>query len=162
MSKEVTAAQVADKVVDKVDVMIQNAAANAGNIFEAASNIVNKAIEQYGQSAIDAILWVVRIDAMQTLLLGWLMFIAMIVVPIVMYKKVIHPIYIDETKNCSSEMTGTAITSLITAGFVIIMFLSSFWKVTDVWLYTAVAKPELYLVKQVVDVVKKKANEVAK
>ena len=29
----------------------------AGNVFDAAAGIIGKGIEQYGQSAIDAVLW---------------------------------------------------------------------------------------------------------
>ena len=34
--------------------------------------------------------------------------------------------------------------------------------ITDVWLYTAVAKPELYLAKQAVDIVKQKLDTISK
>lgn len=59
MAKEVTAAQVADKTLDKVTTVVEKAADAATDIFSAASGIITSGIEKYGPQVIDAVLWVV-------------------------------------------------------------------------------------------------------
>ena len=64
----VTAATVADKVVDKTAAIADKAIDHAGdfgsaaadkatNVIEAASNIISHAVDTYGPQAVDAVLW---------------------------------------------------------------------------------------------------------
>lgn len=152
-----TAVDVADKAIDKVSDLISSAADKAGDIFQASSEIITNAIEKYGQQAIDAVLWVVRIDAAQVLFSGFLLFfLAFLSIYLLKNKlKVDRGWYNGGYKEDSMFkflfMWGSTIA-------ICWMFVLGFKIVTNVWYYVAVAKPEIYLVKQVVDVVKQKAN----
>jgi len=151
-----TAADVADKAIDKVSDLISSAADKAGDIFQASNEIVTNAIEKYGQHAIDAVLWVVRIDAAQVLVTGFLwFFLAFLSMYLLKNKlKVTRDWYNGDNAESLFKflfMWGSTIA-------ICWMFVLGFNIVTNVWYYVAVAKPEIYLVKQVVDVVKQKAT----
>lgn len=70
---EKTVADVADKALDKATDLVTNAADKAMDIFDASKHIIGDAIEKYGQQAIDAVLWVVRIDCAQSILSAFLL-----------------------------------------------------------------------------------------
>lgn len=157
MGTEVTAAQVADKALDKAEVLITKAAETAGDMFEAASNIVTKGIEQYGQAAIDAVLWVVRIDALQALVTAYLIILAFAIGWYFVLKN-IRTWFIEFAK---ADAEPFIILGFVVAlGFTTVFAFPYFAVATDVWKYTAVIKPELYIVKQTVDLAKKKLDNV--
>jgi len=80
MSNTLTMVQVAAKAVDKVGDFVAGTVQSSGNMFEAAQHIVTDAITKYGQQATDAILRIVRINAIQTLITGLITGIAVIFV----------------------------------------------------------------------------------
>ena len=152
-----TMASVADKAVDKVSNFVDIAATKATNVFEAASNIITKGVELYGKDAVNAVLWVVRIDAIQHLVIAWVLTIITLsffkwewggFMKREWHKKIIAWSY-----------DGIVYLPLGICNVILILILyfnSS--QVLNVWNYVAVAKPELYLAKQAVEVVKDKLN----
>jgi hypothetical protein len=153
---EVTMAQVADKALDKSSVIIEKAAAAANDIFSATAGIVTRGIEQYGPQVIDAVLWVVRIDAIQSLIYGWFAFIIVVASWIWIWTGFTRRNWY---KRGGYDGFNTIFPSSIWVTFSLIFTgFFSVPRIMDVWLYTAVAKPELYLVKKTVDMVEKKLN----
>lgn len=153
----VTAATVADKVVDKTAAIadkaidragdfVSAAADKASNVFEAASNIISHAVDTYGPQAVDAVLWVVRVDAIQYLVLGWVMFLMFLTSVIFVWTGFSNRKWLERWDEMGEGRT------LVT----FILGVNSIPRITNVWEYTAVAKPELYLAKQAVDIVKAK------
>lgn len=155
--KAVTAAQVADKAVDKVSDFVTIAAEKATNVFEAAANILTDAVATYGPQAVDAVLWVVRFDAVQYLVIGWLMFIVAMSGAIFAWtgftRRNWRRRWIEGSEGDNFLQFIMGLVLFIT---VILTGIHSIGRVTDVWQYVAVAKPELYLAKQAVDIVKAK------
>lgn len=156
-----TAAQVtervANKMIDKAGDFVDAAASAAGNVFEAASNILTTAVDKYGQSVVDAVLWVVRVDAIQILVTWWLAIFFVFGVFYYMWTGFSRRNWQGRISDCGGEVIlhfPVVIVSIV--GCVILMH--GFAHVTNVWTYTAVFKPELYLAKQAVDVVKAKLN----
>ena len=164
----VTAATVADKVVDKTAAIadkaidragdfVSAAADKASNVFEAASNIISHAVDAYGPQAVDAVLWVVRVDAIQYLVLGWVMFLMFLTSVIFVWTGFSNRYWLERWDEMGEgRMFVTFILGVITLGGSIILGVNSIPRITNVWEYTAVAKPELYLAKQAVDIVKAK------
>jgi ABC-type proline/glycine betaine transport system permease subunit len=152
---EVTMATVADKALDKVETLVTKAAESASNVFEAASNIISKAIEQYGQAAIDAVLWVVRIDAAQQLITAILAFLLLAIFGLVLIFKTKSWF-----KSLNDMDSGLGVVLIIPygifIGFIAYTLNTKYDTITNVWLYTALFKPELYLTKQAIDLAKKK------
>ena len=56
-----------EKVIDKSIDLIEKIGGSASNIFDASKKVIADAIDQYGPQAIEAVLWVVRIDAIQVI-----------------------------------------------------------------------------------------------
>lgn len=164
----VTAATVADKVVDKTAAIADKAIARAGdfvsaaadkasNVFEAASNIISHAVDTYGPQAVDAVLWVVRVDAIQYLVLGWVMFLMFLTSVIFVWTGFSNRKWLERWDKMGEGRTFvTFILGVITLVVTFILGVNSIPRITNVWEYTAVAKPELYLAKQAVDIVKAK------
>lgn len=164
----VTAATVADKVVDKTAAIadkaidragdfVSAAADKASNVFEAASNIISHAVDTYGPQAVDAVLWVVRVDAIQYLVLGWVMFLMFLTSVIFVWTGFSNREWLERWDEMGEGRTlVTFILGVITLVVTIILGVNSIPRITNVWEYTAVAKPELYLAKQAVDIVKAK------
>lgn len=157
---EKTVADVADKALDKASDLIANAADKAVDIFDASKHIIGDAIDKYGQQAIDAVLWVVRIDCAQTL------FASFILVAFSLFSY--YFIFTGFTKrNWDTRIINSSEGFLylpISVYCIILSFVfySNFKTVTNMWNYVCVAKPELYLVKQTIDVVKEKATQPTK
>lgn len=152
-SPEVTMVTVADKALDKASLLISSAADKATDIFSAASNIISEGVKTYGPSVIDAVLWVVRIDALQQLLFGFLLTIFSLTA--------FYLINLSKTKlqlwQHADATDGFSIGGAIVLSAALIFPLSAgVSRITDLWLYTAVVKPELYLVKRTIDLVDKK------
>lgn len=166
MTKEVTAATVADKVVDKTAAIadkaidrtadfVSAAADKASNVFEAASNIISHAVEQYGPSAVDAVLWVVRVDALQILITWWLAVFMVFGVFYYMWTGFSRRNWQERISSCGGDIIlHVPVAAVAVIG--LIFLVNAFPRVTNVWTYTAVVKPELYLAKQAVDIVKAK------
>ena len=151
MSKEITVAQVADKALDKASDLVATAANSASDIFQAAAGIVTKGVEQYGPQVIDAVLWVVRIDAIQQLVFGWaIVILSAVIIYLINFSKGKLNLW---QYGKVSEGFSYVVCVFATLGAVAPFFLSGLPKVTDVWLYTAVAKPEVYLVKRTIEIV---------
>ena len=168
MTAPVTAASVADKVVDKTAAIADKAIDRAGdfvaaaadkasNVFEAASNIISHAVDVYGPQAVDAVLWVVRVDAIQALVLGWVMFFLFLTSVIFVWTGFSNRNWLERWNDMGEGRTFvTFILGVITLVTTILLGVNSIPRIVDVWQYTAVAKPELYLAKQAVDIVKAK------
>jgi hypothetical protein len=147
--------RIAGKVLDRTGDFVEAAASAATNVFEAASNIVSEAVTKYGQSVVDAVLWVVRIDALQTLVTAW-MFVGICV-------GIMYFITTGFTRrNWSSRIEnggsdGLLYVPIVVAyGVALIIATLQLHTVSNIWLYTGVVKPELYLAKQAVDIVKER------
>ena len=160
--KNTNMAQVADKALDKAGIIVEKAAEAANDIFAATAGIVTNGIEQYGSSVIEAVLWVVRIDAVHSLLVGFLcLTLSSCIIWATFYRKSGNlwgwAGAFKETHRYSDSMEYLVpIITTITA--LAIFIIGALPRVTDVWLYTAVVKPELYLVKKTVDLVEKNLN----
>lgn len=157
---EKTVADVADKALDKATDLVTNAADKAMDIFDASKHIIGDAIEKYGQQAIDAVLWVVRIDCAQSILSAFLLCLF-----------VIGNFYFAYTgfkkrewdKRINSSSDGFLyIPMFFYSIFLMFVLYGNTKTVTNMWNYVCVAKPELYLVKQTVDIVKEKAQPTKK
>lgn len=155
---------VTEQVIDKAETLVQQAAGLASNAFDAVQNVIVNAVTQYGPSVVDALLWVVRIDALQHLASGWIPILLAIVAIRVSYKKfmaggeridqlrakegqVPYSQIVERVSEIQWVMVGWA--SVIATALLVGAL--SFKQVTNVWYYVAVAKPELYLAKQAVD-----------
>lgn len=164
MTTETTAQvteRVVTKVLDRTGDFVQAAATAATNVFEAASNILTTAVEKYGQSVVDAVLWVVRIDALQVLMTAWIMVLVMFAVGyfiITGFTRRNWDERIDRSGMAPPVFTGIVVYVVIS--FFIVF--SHFPTITNVWLYTAIVKPELYLAKQAVDMVRERLAPPAK
>lgn len=158
MASEVTMAQVADKALDKVSTVVEKAADAATDIFSAAAGIMSDAAGKYGPQVIDSVLWVVRIDAIQYLLIGWLSFFALLSYWAWVWTGFSRRNWSDRMSECSSDGGIHAILAFSVILTLVIFSVSTVQRITDVWKYTAVIKPELYLVKKTVDMVEKKLD----
>lgn len=159
MSKEITTTQLADKVLDKSETLIIKATETASSIFEAASNIITKAAMEYGPTAIDALLTVVRIDAAQKIIYG-IIALLLIIVPLKVnkyFKSKINELH-EEYRGSSDYNFGIFVMRV----FGIVLFYFGINTLANIWLYVAIVKPELYLVKQAVDITKEKLENSAK
>ena len=157
------AERVADKVIAKTGDFVEAAASAATNVFEAASNILTTAVDKYGQQVVDAVLWVVRIDAIQSLVTWWIIFscsVGFIYWVVTGFTKRKWWEQLDDVADQGGGMMG----GFLVIGCIIsgVMTFVSASHITDVWTYTAVAKPELYLAKQAVDIVKTKLETASK
>jgi uncharacterized membrane protein len=159
MNATETTAQVTERVVGKVldrtEDFVQAAATTASNVFEAASNILTTAVEKYGQSVVDAVLWVVRIDALQVLVTAWIFVGMAIFVISFITTGFTRRGWSSRIENGGSD--GLLYVPVIVAYIIAVVVASlQLSTVSNIWLYTAVAKPELYLAKQAVDIVKER------
>ena len=152
MTKETTMAQVADKVVDKTSDVIALAADKATDLFTAAAGVLSDATAKYGAQVIDAVLWTVRLDGIQSLLSGFLwMIFALWCLYMIWGKKWnfgtrANPDYCRVTESNDGDVLGFSLLGTIIPAL-ILMF--SIIHVSDVWKWTQVFKPEVYLVKKI-------------
>lgn len=157
---EKTVAYVADKALDKASDLIANAADKSVDIFDASKHIIGDAIDKYGQQAIDAVLWVVRIDCAQTLVSSFLVFVLLMLS--------LYFVYTGFTKRDWNDRIIKSSEGFLFVPIIIYLFVMLFTipprfaEITNMWSYVCVAKPELYLVKQTIDVVKEKATQPTK
>lgn len=156
------AARVADKVIDKTEDFVNAAASAATNVFEAASNILTTAVDKYGQNAVDAVLWVVRVDAIQTLVTWWLWFFLAIGFAYWMWTGFSRRNWNNRINSFGADSGPVVFGVCVGTVSTIAVLWFAIGNITDVWLYTAVAKPELYLAKQAVDIVKQKLDTISK
>lgn len=135
--------------------LILKVAEKSGDMFQAAAGIITDSIVKYGPQAIDAVLWVVRIDAAGDLLSAFFWIILALILGYLTFlgnnkytkwKEEMHPV--DKTGN-------NMVVSLILAA----MLLPNIGTVTDIWNYVAIAKPELYLVKKTMDAVERQIKK---
>ena len=139
----------AEKVIDKASSLVEKVGATAIDIFDASKKVVIDAIDQYGSQAIEAVLWVVRIDAIQTLVVALFWCILFIFI----FKKSFDNKFRQTIKQ--NGMHEVWFISMVVCTF--LWFIKAA-PLINVWNYVAVVKPEIYLVKQVVDIVKNKAE----
>lgn len=157
---EKTMAAVADKALDKTDALITKVADISGNMFEAASNLVTKGIDQYGSQAIDAVLWVVRFDGIQNLIYG---LIYCIICGFLLFK--IHWSKTTNIYDTNKRMDPVNYGLPIAFGWVVTILISLvLWNagikpVTNVWNWAMVVKPEIYLVKKTIDLIEEKVSK---
>lgn len=141
----------AEKVIDKASSLVEKIGATAIDIFDASKKVVIDAIDQYGSEAIDAVLWVVRIDAIQTLIVA----LFWCILAIWIFNKSLKYFKKYENDNFDSDMP---IVWFISMFLCVVVLGFNLKPILNVWNYVAIAKPEIYLVKQVVDIVKNKAE----
>lgn len=156
-----TMVQVADKALDKTGAVIEKAASMATDIFSAAAGIVTKGVEQYGPQVIDAVLMVVRIDAAQYLLIGWLTFFVCVYGLWFIATGFTKRDWDNRIMSNLGELGVVAVTVVFSTMVGVLLF-SAIPRITDVWKYTAIVKPELYLVKKTIDLVETKLESAAK
>lgn len=157
---EITVAEVANKALDKSEVLVTKVAEISNNMFDAASNLLKHSIEQYGPAALDAVLWVVRINGIQELVYGLIYtIIPLTVIYLVNLSKTRMNLWswIHETEGGS--IVGALIATIIS---MLVMFMAGLPRITDTWNYVAVVKPEIYLVKKAIDAVEKKLDVATK
>ena len=125
-----------------MDKTLETASTLASQLFSGVESVVNK----YGATVVDTVLWVTRVEAINQLGQG---FIALLVLGI-LYKiwKGAFKFYDDwEDHYLGPVVIGgcaTLVVGLAALIFVIVNLL-------NIWLYVAVAKPELYLAKKAID-----------
>lgn len=162
MTKEVTMAQVADKVVDKTSDVIALAADKATDLFTAAAGVLSDATAKYGAQVIDAVLWTVRLDGIQSLLTAFIWTLVGVWILYMIWGKKWNfgtsrdPEYLRVINSDNADAIGMA--SLISLVPIIILSIS-ISVLADVWKWTQVFKPEIYLVKKTMDIVEKKISE---
>ncbi len=141
-----------EKVIDKASSLVEAIGATSIDIFDASKKVVIDAIDQYGSQAIEAVLWVVRIDAIQTL------FVALFwcILAIWIFNKSLKNFKKYENGNIHSD--NMHIVWFISMFLCVVTLGFNLKPILNVWNYVAIAKPEIYLVKQVVDIVKNKAE----
>lgn len=137
-----------EKVIDKASSLVEKIGETAIDIFDASKKVVIDAIDQYGSQAIEAVLWVVRIDAIQTLVVALFWFILFIFI----FKK-----SFDKFRQAIKQNDTPEVWFISMVVCVFLWFIKAA-PLINVWNYVAVVKPEIYLVKQVVDIVKNKAE----
>lgn len=139
-----------EKVIDKVSTLVESIGVTAIDMFDASKKVVIDAIDQYGPQAIEAVLWVVRIDAIQTLVTA----LFCLILGVFIFKNSLDK-FKSYDNNPYSDMSVFWFISMVLS----VIFVGYTMKpLIDVWNYVAVVKPEIYLVKQVVDIVKNKAE----
>ena len=161
-TKEITAAEVADKALDKVSTVVEKAADAATDIFSAAAGIISDGVSKYGPQVIDSVLWVVRVDAIQYLLLGWISFAIIFGFWYFVWTGFTRRNWDSRMSEASNDGALHVVCAIAVIVSIVFFCTSTIWRVTDVWKYTAVAKPELYLVKKTVDMVEKKLEAAAR
>ena len=114
--------------------------------------------KEYVPKALDALLWVIRVDAITTLVYAWALIIAFYVGYRIIRRVWNHLAAAQAAAESYSEKEsakGTKFMSAIilsAALFFGVIITSPTWtKAFDVWTYVTVAKPELYLAKLAVD-----------
>lgn len=130
--------------------LADKALTNAGNVFEAVSQVISGAVANYGPSVVDAVLWVIRIDHIQPLLYGSMVLIMAIVFWIVWGRRVKKQ-YLAVGCDVGNMDFGTGLLTFV-GGFATLFFVIPFVISTlfNVWNWTAVVKPELWIAKQIV------------
>lgn len=141
----------AEKVIDKASSLVEAIGATAIDIFDASKKVVIDAIDQYGSQAIEAVLWVVRIDAIQTLVVA----LFWCILAIVIFNKSLKNFKKYETGYSNINMRIVLFISMLLC---VVALGFNLKPILNVWNYVAIVKPEIYLVKQVVDIVKNKAE----
>lgn len=142
MEKNIGWEQLVDKAVDK-----------AGNVFEAVYNSISGAVTTYGPQVVDAVLWVIRIDGIQALFWGFLT----LIISTIFWVKLIK--FWKSGEAGDGTFFITAIGTFFSAVVVGPILYSS---VFNIWVWTQVIKPELWIAKQVVVKIEKMATESAK
>ena len=139
------------KVIENASSLVEKIGTTAIDIFDASKKVVIDAIDQYGSQAIEAVLWVVRIDAIQTLIVA----LFWCILAIWIFNKSLKNFKKYENSNFDSDMP---IVWFISMFLCVVVLGFNLKPILNVWNYVAIAKPEIYLVKQVVDIVKNKAE----
>ena len=147
--------RIVNSVLDRSSDLVERAAAGAVNIFEASANILSNAIDQYGPTTIEGIMWIVRIDALQVLVNGWFWLFMVVGSWWWFVTGIIRRDWIDRLETTIGNESSCLL--LILGGILSVVtvaaFLSKIIIITNIWLYVALVKPELYVAKQAVDVV---------
>lgn len=139
--------QLADKAMDK-----------AGNVFEAVSRVISDSVSTYGPSVGDAVLWVIRIDHLQPLVYGMLVFLIGVIFWVVWGSRLSKHFNArgrDIEKIDFSVCLVTVLSSFVTLVFIIPFVYSTLF---NIWNWTAVIKPELWIAKQIVVKIDNMAN----
>ena len=150
-----------DKAID----LIEKASAKAFDIFSAAANVLTDGIKEYGPQVVDAVLWVVRIDAIQSLLIEWLWFVVCLIILVKIIRGWFYNDWnktLEDRNTDSADISGLQFLSVVIGVFCCVGIIVSSSYVLDVWKYTAIVKPELYLVKKTMNIVEERMKKVQK
>lgn len=150
------------------DSWIERAVSSSGDLFSAASKIIVDGVTEYGPMVVDSVLWVVRIDALQHIILSWLVIGVFVFAAAKLFKTAKDykgRFYREDTmhwsnweaKKCHGNDMILALVSAVVALFIFCVSPAS-----NVWKYVAVVKPELYLVKKTIDLVEIRLKEKSK
>lgn len=131
---------------------------NASNVFEAVSKSITGAINEYGATAVDAVLWVIRVDNIQKLVFGFLLLIILSIYWFIFGRKLNRHInQVGRVTNIDFSMGFvTVISGVITIVLVTTVLVRT---VLDAWVWVGVFKPELWIAKQVVVKIENIANK---
>jgi hypothetical protein len=150
------------------DSWIERAVSSSGDLFSAASKIIVDGVTEYGPMVVDSVLWVVRIDALQDLILSWLIVGFIVFAAAKLFKTVKdrkERFYREDTMRWSNweakQCHGTdMVLAFASVAIALIIFCVS--PASNVWKYVAVVKPEFYLVKKTIDLVEIRLKEKSK
>lgn len=139
--KSVTWESIADKALDK-----------AGDVFTSVSNVLNNAVTEYGPDVVNAVLWVIRIDNLQSLVIGLLFLIIYVIILRFLWINVIKKEYLRCDREIINMDTGTIfVPGLVGVIITFMVFgLTSVPKVFDAWTYVGIVEPKLWIAKQVI------------
>lgn len=109
------------------------------DIFAISNNIIVKKVDQYGQATLDAVLEIVKIDAMHSLVFAWSAFLVCVLIAYGTYRSY---------KKSGEPLSKLSLGYIVSA--VIGMCIASYTTL-NVWSYVAVYNPSLYLIKKVLN-----------
>lgn len=109
------------------------------DIFAISNNIIVKKVDQYGQATLDAVLEIVKIDAMHSLVFAWSAFLVCVLFAYGTYRS--HKRRDEPMSKLSMGYIAAAIIGMCIASYTTL----------NVWSYVAIYNPSLYLIKKVLN-----------
>ena len=132
-----------------MDKTMETASNLATQLFSGVENVVNK----YGQTVVDTVLWVTRMDALSTLFEGVVGLILLITSVLVMKWLLTNAKrWFDEDDGDPTITTVSCVIGVILSVVsILVNTVVVFSHLFSMWTYVAVFKPELYLAKKAID-----------
>ena len=144
-----------------IDQVIAKALDKTVDVFEAVSKTLTNAVTEYGPQAVEAVLWVIRLDHIQILATGVLWLIVLLVFWFKWWK-VLKADYAKNNNRVEYMSTQVCVPTFFALFFTVIISLNPVVEIFNVWNYVAVAKPEMWIAKQVVVKVESMAKDATK